>query len=194
MSAPALAPRPVGRPAPGRPAGARTGPSPTRRSGTGRAGSSRAGSPVPAARSGAAAAAARAGRAGATAAAVTTARTGATRQPVDPRPRMRVVERPDLAPRRIGFAVTVTALLGTLMLGLLLLNVAISGNAFTLAELKSEHGLLVDQQQSLEQQLLVESAPASLAEKATRLGMVPAPQTIVLEADGTGAPPLVEDE
>jgi len=105
---------------------------------------------------------------------------------------MRVVTRPDLGPHRVGFAITCTALLGTLMLGLLLLNVAISGNAFTLAELQSQQGLLVDQQQSLEQQLLVRSAPSALAGQARGLGMVPAPQTIVIAPDGTGAPPIPE--
>lgn len=106
-----------------------------------------------------------------------------------PRPRMRVVERPELGPRRLGFAVSCTALLGSLMLGLLLLNVAISGNAFTVAELQSERSLLVDRQQSLEQSLLVRAAPSALASRARGLGMVPAPQTIVLAPDGTGAPP-----
>lgn len=108
---------------------------------------------------------------------------------VAPAPRMRVVERPDLAPRRIGFAVSCSVLLGVLMLGLLLLNVAISGNAFTVADLRSDRGLLVDRQQALEQQLLVEAAPATLAARARALGMVPAPQTIVLAPDGSGAPP-----
>lgn len=107
-----------------------------------------------------------------------------------PRPRMRVVERPELGPRRLGFAVSCTALLGSLMLGLLLLNVAISGNAFTLAELQSERSVLVDRQQALEQTLLVRSAPSALASRARGLGMVPAPQTIVLQPDGTGAPPV----
>lgn len=110
------------------------------------------------------------------------------------RPRMRVVTRPDVGPRRVGFAITCTAVLGTLMLALLLLNVAISANAFTMAELQTHQGLLVDRQQSLEQQLLVSSAPAALAEKARGLGMVPAPQTIVIAPDGTGAPPVTEPD
>jgi len=74
------------------------------------------------------------------------------------------------------------------MLGLLLLNVAISGNAFTVSELQSERGVLRDQQQSLEQQLLVQGSPSSLSSRARGLGMVPAPQVIVLAPDGTGVP------
>lgn len=105
------------------------------------------------------------------------------------RARVRVVERPEVGSRRIGFAVTCSALLGTLMLGLLLLNVAISGNAFTVADLQSQRSLLVDQQQSLEQQLLLQNSPASLAARARALGMVPAAQVLVLAPDGTGAAP-----
>ena len=67
-----------------------------------------------------------------------------------------------------------------MMLGLLLLNVAISGNAFTVAELGSRSAVLADSQQALRQELAAESAPASLAAKAAALGMVPAPETLVL--------------
>lgn len=102
---------------------------------------------------------------------------------------MRVLERPQAAARRVGFAVTCTAVLGALMLALLMLNVAISGNAFTVAELTSQRNVLDDQQQALEQQLLVQGSPAELAQRARALGMVPAPQVIVLSPDGTGAPP-----
>ncbi|MFC7163928.1 hypothetical protein ACFQL5_16695, partial [Aquipuribacter hungaricus] len=114
----------------------------------------------------------------------------ATSSPAAPRTRMRVLERPRTAGRRVGFAVSCTAVLTALMLGLLLLNVAISGNAFTVAELQSQRGVLVDQQQALEQQLLLEGAPSSLAARARALGMVPAPQVLVLAPDGTGAPPV----
>jgi hypothetical protein len=176
MSAPALAPRPSARPsarpAPGRPASART-------AAAGRTAQSRSAQARPAQ-----------ARTGSSRAATARALTGADVQQVTPRPRMRVVQRPDVAPRHIGFAVSCIALLGALMLGLLLLNVAISGNAFTVAELQAERSLLVDQQQSLEQRLLVQSSPASLAARARGLGMVPAPQTIVLAPDGTGAPPV----
>ncbi len=211
MSAPALAPRPA-RPAPGRPAGGRTtrpaagNRQPGARTGATRTGTTRTGdarnggartgatrtgpAQVPAARTGVA----RSGDVVGTRGSAATARALPQTAPEQARPRMRVVERPDLAPHRVGFLLGCTALLGVLMLGLLLLNVAISGNAFTLSELDSERVLLVESQQSLEQQLLVESAPASLAAKATRLGMGPAQQTIVLESDGTGAPPVVADE
>jgi len=104
------------------------------------------------------------------------------------RTRMRVLERPRTAGRRAGFALTCTAMLGALMLGLLLLNVAISGNAFTVAELQSQRGVLRDQQQALEQQLLVQGSPSSLSSRARGLGMVPAPQVIVLAPDGTAVP------
>ena len=102
---------------------------------------------------------------------------------------MRVLEQPRTAGRRVGFALTCTAVLGALMLGLLLLNVAISGNAFTVAELQSQRGVLREQQQSREQQLLVQGSPSSLSSRARGLGMVPAPQVIVLSPDGTGPPP-----
>ena len=104
------------------------------------------------------------------------------------RARLRVLEQPQTSGRRARFALTCTAVLGALMLGLLLLNVAISGNAFTVADLKSQRGILQDRQQSLEQQLLLQESPSSLSSRARGLGMVPAPQVIVLAPDGTGVP------
>lgn len=219
MSAPALTPRPVVRPAPGRPPTARTAQarSPQARPGQARSTKARSGDARPTqarstqarstqARSGNARSAqgtsvpggsAAQGRVAAGLGAAATAaalRVSALPSRAEARPRMRVVERPDLAPRRAGFVVACTALLGALMLGLLLLNVAISGNAFTLAELQSQRGLLVDRQQALEQELLLQSSPGAVAEAAGQLGMVPAPQTIVLAPDGTGAPPVVVED
>ncbi len=54
------------------------------------------------------------------------------------------------------------------MLGLLLLNVAISGNAFTVADLQSRRSVLVDQQQALEQQLLVQGSPVGAGRPGPR--------------------------
>jgi hypothetical protein len=127
----------------------------------------------------------------------TTARAAARpapRAPGQDAPGLRVVSRPELAPRRLGFALTCTALLTTLMLGLLLLNVAISGNAFTLAELQQERGVLAERQQALQQQVHLASAPDALADAAQRLGMTPAPHPVVLSPDGTGAPPVETDD
>lgn len=87
-----------------------------------------------------------------------------------------------------GFVLTCVGVLAAMMLGLLLLNVAISGNAFTLAELDSRSAVLADSQQALQQRLAAESTPASLAAKAAALGMVPAPETLVL------APGAVEED
>ncbi|WP_336924208.1 hypothetical protein [Aquipuribacter sp. SD81] len=108
-------------------------------------------------------------------------------------PSLRVLARPEVTPRRVGFALTCTALLGALMVALLLLNVAISGNAFTLSELGAQRGVLADRQQSLEHDLQVASSPGGLADRAGALGMVPAPAPVVLQPDGTGAPPLDAD-
>ncbi|WP_380168561.1 hypothetical protein [Jannaschia sp. R86511] len=203
MSAPALAPssRPArpgperstpgrstqARPAPGRPASGRTpaGRAPAGRTPSGRTAPGRAAS--------ARAASARAVVGVAVGRAATARALPRPAAPAEPRPRMRVLTRPDAGPRRMGFALTCTALLAGLMLGLLLLNVAISGNAFTMAELQSQRSLLVDQQQALEQQLLVRSSPQALAGQARELGMVPAPQVLVIAPDGTGASPLPED-
>lgn len=202
MSAPALAPRPtptrptspVRRAAPARPAARSTSArSTTTRSTTARTTPARGSSvPVQTARG----ASARAG--GSRAAAAVQGSSALALQAPDRAgqraghgaTRVRVVERPELGARRIGFAVSCTALLGALMLGLLLLNVAISGNAFTISDLQSQRSLLVDQQQSLEQQLLLENSPASLAARARALGMVPAQQVLVLAPDGTGAAPV----
>ncbi len=86
-------------------------------------------------------------------------------------------------PSGAGFVLSCVGVLLAMMLGLLLLNVAISGSAFTLAELDGRRSLLADSSQALQQRVAAESAPASLADKAARLGMVPAPQTIVLAPD-----------
>ena len=82
-----------------------------------------------------------------------------------------------------GFVLTCVGVLAAMMLGLLLLNVAISGNAFTLDELHDRSAVLADSQQALQQRLAAESAPASLAAKAAALGMVPAPEILVLVPD-----------
>lgn len=101
-------------------------------------------------------------------------------------PSLVVVSPVGAASGNAGFALTCIGVLAAMMLGLLLLNVAISGNAFTLHELDNRSAVLADSQQALEQRLAAESAPASLAAKAAALGMVPAPETLVL-APGAAA-------
>ena len=202
MSAPALAPRPtptrptspVRRAAPARPAARSTSARPaSARTTPARSTSARPASARDASGSGASVRGASA-RAGSSRAAASVQGSSALALQAPERvgqragaTRVRMVERPEVGVRRIGFAVSCTALLGALMLGLLLLNVAISGNAFTIADLQSQRSLLVDQQQSLEQQLLLENSPASLAARARDLGMAPATQVLVLSSDGTGA-------
>lgn len=97
-------------------------------------------------------------------------------------PALVVVAPPAPRPSGLGFVLTCMAVLVAMMLGLLLLNVAISGNAFILAELSSARSVLTDDQQARQQLLARESAPESLAAKAQALGMVPAPTTLVLPA------------
>ncbi|MFC5382234.1 hypothetical protein [Aquipuribacter nitratireducens] len=121
-------------------------------------------------------------------------RAGAPERTPQQAPGLRVLVRPEVGPRRLGFALTCTGLLGLLMLALLLLNVAISANAFALADLQQQRTVLAEQRQSLEQQVLLAESPGALADRARALGMAPAPHPVVLAPDGTGAPPLTSDD
>lgn len=102
-----------------------------------------------------------------------------------PQPRLRVV-----APVRRrsagGLALLSVGLLGLGLLVLLLLNISIGKGAYTLTALQTEQRRLAEQQQALAEQVEAVSAPHQLAERARRLGMVPAPNpAFVMLPDGT---------
>jgi uncharacterized protein HemX len=114
-----------------------------------------------------------------------------------PRPRtpVRLVPQPP-APRPSGTATFVASCAGLLvatLVALLALNVAASGNAFTLSELTTEADRLRDAEESLRLSVAEEAAPQRLDSRARGLGMVPAeaPEVLVLpeRSPAPAAPP-----
>ncbi|GAA1920137.1 hypothetical protein GCM10009716_31000 [Streptomyces sodiiphilus] len=100
------------------------------------------------------------------------------------RPAGLVPGRPQKA-ARTPFVLLVVVLLGSGMLGLLLLNAAVNEGSFELSKLKRETQELTDEQQALQAEVDAFSAPAALAERARRMGMVPGGPPAFLSPDGT---------
>ncbi|MFF5251589.1 hypothetical protein ACFY4K_05935 [Streptomyces leeuwenhoekii] len=102
---------------------------------------------------------------------------------------------------RTPFVLLVVLLLGGGLIGLLVLNSALSEGSFQLDDLKEETKSLTDEEQSLQRDIDAYSAPQSLLRRAHELGMVPGGDPAFLQPDGTvkgvpgpapaAAPPLV---
>jgi len=90
-----------------------------------------------------------------------------------PRPTLRVVRPPVVERGRTVFVVGCLMLLVTGLLSLLLINTALAQGSFTLHDLQAQSDELGDRQQALRQDIDVQAAPARLAWRARRLGMVP---------------------
>jgi hypothetical protein len=95
-------------------------------------------------------------------------------------PRLRVVAP---APRRSagGLALLSVGLLGLGLLVLLLLNISIGKGAYALTALQRQQRQLVEDRQMLAEQVEAASAPDKLAERASKLGMVPNPNPVFVE-------------
>lgn len=96
-------------------------------------------------------------------------------------PALRAVPEQVARPARAPFVVLVVGVLGAGLVGLLLLNIVLAQDSYRLHRLQQTTGLLAEQQARLQQQVAAQSAPASLAAKAERLGMVPAGPPAFLE-------------
>jgi len=96
---------------------------------------------------------------------------------------------------RTPFAVLVVALLSAGLLGLLMLNTALTEGSFDLGRLKKSTTELTDQQQTLQQQIDQQSAPDALERRARELGMVPGGDPAFLQDDGKvlGKPKEAQD-
>jgi len=96
----------------------------------------------------------------------------------EPAPRRRavltVVPVREAAAPRAPFVVAVVSLLVTGLIGLLVLNTVLGKDSFHLFELRSENRALLDQEQVLVREVEILRSPATIAEKAAGLGMVPA--------------------
>ncbi|MEU0741812.1 hypothetical protein [Streptomyces sp. NPDC006134] len=86
---------------------------------------------------------------------------------------------------RAPFVLLVVVLLGGGLIGLLVLNSALSEGSFQLDDLKEETKSLTDEEQSLQRDIDAYSAPQALLRRARELGMVPGGDPAFLEPDGT---------
>ncbi|MFJ8532582.1 septum formation initiator family protein [Streptomyces sp. NPDC093591] len=86
---------------------------------------------------------------------------------------------------RAPFVLLVVVLLGGGLIGLLVLNSALSEGAFELDDLKRDTKSLTDEEQSLQRDIDAYSAPDALQRRAQELGMVPGGDPAFLGPDGT---------
>ncbi|NJP51054.1 hypothetical protein HCJ93_13465 [Streptomyces sp. SBST2-5] len=85
---------------------------------------------------------------------------------------------------RTPFVLLVVLLLGGGLIGLLVLNSALSEGAFELDDLQRETKNLTDEEQSLQRDIDAYSAPDALQRRAGELGMVPGGDPAFLGPDG----------
>ncbi|PWI18930.1 hypothetical protein DI272_35875 [Streptomyces sp. Act143] len=86
---------------------------------------------------------------------------------------------------RTPFVLLVVLLLGGGLIGLLVLNSALSEGSFKLDDLQKETKSLTDQEQALQRDIDAYSAPDALQRRARELGMVPGGDPAFLSPDGT---------
>ncbi|GHH02165.1 septum formation initiator family protein [Streptomyces lanatus] len=86
---------------------------------------------------------------------------------------------------RAPFVLLVVVLLGGGLIGLLMLNSALSEGAFKLDDIQKETKALTDEEQSLQRDIDAYSAPDALQRRARELGMVPGGDPAFLDPDGT---------
>ncbi|MFG3548622.1 septum formation initiator family protein [Streptomyces sp. NPDC047725] len=86
---------------------------------------------------------------------------------------------------RAPFVLLVVLLLGGGLIGLLVLNSALSEGSFELEDLKQETKSLTDEEQALQRDIDTYSAPQALQHRARELGMVPGTDPAFLAPDGT---------
>lgn len=82
---------------------------------------------------------------------------------------------------RAPFVVVVLVVLGAGLVGLILISTVLQGQAFEIARLQGQAQELQIQQQALERDVERLQAPAGLAERAMRLGMVPNANPVFLD-------------
>nr|WP_222109311.1 hypothetical protein [Streptomyces cupreus] len=86
---------------------------------------------------------------------------------------------------RTPFVLLVVLLLGGGLIGLLVLNSALSEGAFRLDDLQKETKSLTDEEQALQRDIDAYSASEALQRRARELGMVPGGDPAFLDPDGT---------
>ncbi|MGQ4384189.1 septum formation initiator family protein [Streptomyces sp. SAS_270] len=86
---------------------------------------------------------------------------------------------------RTPFVLLVVLLLGGGLIGLLVLNSALSEGAFRLDDLQKNTKSLTDEEQQLQRDVDAYSAPDALQRRARELGMIPGGDPAFLDPDGT---------
>ncbi|MER5751123.1 septum formation initiator family protein [Streptomyces sp. NPDC002088] len=86
---------------------------------------------------------------------------------------------------RTPFVLLVVLLLGGGLIGLLVLNSALSEGSFKLDDLQTDTKKLTDEEQALQRDVDSYSAPEALQRRARELGMVPGSDPAFLNPDGT---------
>ncbi|MCF4137890.1 septum formation initiator family protein [Streptomyces sp. Tue 6430] len=86
---------------------------------------------------------------------------------------------------RTPFVLLVVLLLGGGLIGLLVLNSALSEGSFEMDDLQKDTKNLTDEEQALQRDIDSYSAPDALQRRARELGMVPGGDPAFLEPDGT---------
>ncbi|MFE9672816.1 septum formation initiator family protein [Streptomyces sp. NPDC006259] len=86
---------------------------------------------------------------------------------------------------RTPFVLLVVVLLGGGLIGLLVLNSALSENSFKMDDLQKDTKNLTDEEQALQRDIDAYSAPDALQRRARELGMVPGGDPAFLDPDGT---------
>ncbi|MFD8719489.1 septum formation initiator family protein [Streptomyces sp. NPDC059629] len=86
---------------------------------------------------------------------------------------------------RTPFVLLVVLLLGGGLIGLLVLNSALSEGSFRLDDLQKQTKNLTDEEQALQRDIDAYSAPDALQRRARELGMVPGGDPAFLGPDGT---------
>ncbi|MEV7207007.1 MULTISPECIES: septum formation initiator family protein [unclassified Streptomyces] len=86
---------------------------------------------------------------------------------------------------RAPFVLLVFVLLGGGLIGLLVLNSALSEGSFQLDDLKQRTKELTDEEQALQRDIDAYSAPRALQRRARELGMVPGGDPAFLDPDGS---------
>jgi cell division protein FtsB len=86
---------------------------------------------------------------------------------------------------RTPFVLLVVVLLGGGLIGLLVLNSALSAGSFQLDDLQRDTKSLTDEEQALQRDVDAYSAPDALQRRARELGMVPGGDPAFLNPDGS---------
>ncbi len=112
------------------------------------------------------------------------ARKPAPRRAAPQRPSLRVVAPvPSRAPRA-PFVLFSMGLVGLGLVSLLVLNAVVAQDAFTIHDLDASNARLAEQEQILREEVAALEAPHELADRATKLGMVPGGDPVFLLPDG----------